>query len=522
MTRRGRAARLCGTALLLATQARGGGGPVFEEVAASVGLVQPHHAVYFITGQAWGDYDRDGRLDAYLTDSQGASTLFRNVGGAFEVAPEAATVALPTMTSGGANFVDFDGDGDGDLLVVGEDGIALFENRGPAGFLEVPGAAGIGCGRGESTAWGDYDGDGDLDVYVVDWFYHGDESSPEARDGFFRNDGGTFTEVTVSLLDDARTHGPGFAASFLDYDNDGDLDLYVVNDKHWGNVLWRNDGPGCAGWCFTDVSLASGAHRPAWSMGIATGDYDNDGDLDLYYSSIGEAVLLQNQTAQGSPTFVEVGTAAGVNPPLIGWGTAFFDYDNDGWLDLFLSVMSAGGPDGNRLYHNLGDGTFEDVSVASGVSIPGPTIGMAAGDFDGDGQVDLVAGYWGDQYRLFRNNGSAGAGRHWLSVALEQSAPMPTHAEGARVTVERSDGLDLMQEVKNGSSIGAGESLDLHFGLGAATADRIRVRWPDGVEEVYEAPPIDQRLRVRRGVGPLLFADDFEPGHFRRWAAAVP
>ena len=500
-----------------------GGSPPFEDVTLSAGLVQAHHDVYFITGQAWGDYDRDGRLDLYLTDSAGVSTLFRNLGSGFVIAAEAPTVALGGMTTGGASFADYDGDGDLDLLALGDGAFALFRNDGPEGLVDVSADSGLGCGRGETASWGDYDGDGDLDLYVTDWFDEGDENSPLARDRLFRNDGGDFVDVTIEALDDVRTRGPGFSASFVDYDNDGDLDLYVVNDKLWGNLLWRNDGGGCGGWCFTDVSVAAGAHRPAWSMGIATGDYDNDGDLDFYYSSIDEAVLLQNQTAQGSPTFVEVGTAAGVNPPLIGWGVTFLDYDNDGWLDLFLAVMTTGTGDANRLYRNRGDGTFEDVSATSGVSIPGPTIGVAAADYDDDGQVDLVAGYWGDQYRLFRNTGSAGAGRHWVTLGLEGGgATIPTHAEGARAYVETSDGRTLMQEVKNGSSIGAGESLDLHFGLGAASVDRIRVRWPDGVEEVFEAPPVDRRLAVRRGIGPLLFADDFEPGHLLRWAVAVP
>ena len=284
-----------------------GKGPTLAFVQPSGGPATPHEIAldYLSTGQAWGDVDGDGCPDLYVTSGQGANALWRNrCDGTFEQV-EAALLAFADRESGGVSFADYDNDGDLDLYVLQRGPNSLLRNRGDGTFEDVTAAAGVGePGQGETAAWGDFDEDGDLDLYVVNWYYYYEENSPLNRDTLYRNEGdGRFTDVSA-WFDRPTLERPGFAGSWVDYDNDGDLDLYVVNDKTQGNPLWRNEGPGCSGWCFTEVSVATGADRPAWAMGLATGDYDRDGDLDFYYSSITEAVLLENQISQGSESFI--------------------------------------------------------------------------------------------------------------------------------------------------------------------------------------------------------------------------
>lgn len=273
---------------------------------------------------------------------------------------------LTGQTSGGASIADFDNDGREDLLVLSRGSPSLFRNLGGWSFEEVAQSAGLTrVGDGESAAWADYDRDGDLDLYIVHWYYLEQASLPESRDALYQNNGdGSFTDVT-DLLDDDRTRGPGFAATWFDFGNDGDDDLYVVNDKGFGNLLWRNDGAGCAGWCFTGISLASGAHRPADSMGAAFGDYDRDGDFDLACSGSHELVLLQNQDPQGSETFIEVTAQAGVAiAHRIGWATILADFDNDGWLGFFAKIMASQEAARNRMFINNGDSSFGEPPAA--------------------------------------------------------------------------------------------------------------------------------------------------------------
>ncbi|MEM1204374.1 MAG: FG-GAP-like repeat-containing protein [Acidobacteriota bacterium] len=488
--------------------------------------VTPHHAGvdYLVTGQAWGDVDRDGCADLYLTDNVGPSTLLRNrCDGTFEPSPLAADVALPGAESGGAVFADYDNDGWLDLYVINRGANTLLRNRRGLGFDDVTSTAGVGDpGQGQTAAWGDFDNDGDLDLYVVNWFYFYQLNHPFNRDGLYRNEGdGTFTDISF-LLDDVKLQYPGFSASFLDFDNDGDQDLYVVNDKHRGNPLWRNDGPGCGGWCFTDVSVATGAFRPAFAMGLAVGDYDGDLDLDLYYSSIAEAVFLENQTSQGSATFIERSLDAGVSPEATSWGTFFFDYDNDSWPDLYLATMNLEPEKSNRLYRNLGDGTFADVSAGCGADDNGLTYGTARADIDRDGHVDMVVGNRDAGYDVYRNLGAHGAANHWLRVILVGGGEVNRDGVGARVHLDLDNGRTLMQDLRTGSSHGAGNELALHFGLGTAQIRAIEVRWPDGLVQPVPVPAVDSELEVRHPRWADVFGDGFEGGDLLAWDRSFP
>lgn len=492
----------------------------FEDVTAAAGISAPHVATYWAIGQAWADLDRDGDLDLYLTRCGGlGNLLYLNDGaGHFVLAPWNHQVALAAADSGGAVFADYDNDGWPDLYVLTQGDNVLFRNLRGSGFVDVTAAAGVEApGEGQSAAWGDYDDDGRLDLYVVNW---GDPGSPGAGalDVLYHNNGdGTFTDVS-SALTALGLVGAGFAAGWLDFDNDGDRDLYVVNDKFYGNKLWRNDGSGCGAWCFTEIGVSSGAHRPLDGMGLAILDFDGDHDLDLYFSGSREAVLLASRVAQGSPSFVEISTVAGVSPQAIGWGTVAFDADNDGWQDLYLATSDAP----NRLYRNRGDGTFEDLSAASGAADPGFSRGVAKGDFDQDGRVDLIVGNQDQEYRLYRNLGTPGEANHWLTIDLAGGGAVNRDGYGTRVFLTLGSGRIVMQELDTASSLGGGNDGRLHFGLGTETVSSARFVWSDGTEFTTATVPRDRLWTVGYPDHlDLLFQDSFETGNGDAWSLVV-
>jgi hypothetical protein len=504
---------------------------VFVDVSAQAGITAKHRGVwdmfeenfssgYLGIGQAWGDYDNDGWVDLYVTGNMEPSVLYHNNGdGTFSVAGLSAQVSLPDRLTGGAVWADYDNDGWRDLYVLAHGPNVLFHNDSGRGFSDVTGQAGVGdSGKGSSAAWGDYDEDGYLDLYVVNWacFPECDPlDNSRAQDRLYHNNGdGSFSDVS-GLLVYEKLLGAGFTASFADYDNDGDADLYVVNDalkNPVGNVLWRNDGPGCGGWCWTDASKVTGAGVIIEGMGLAVGDYDNDLDLDFYFSNmVNPMALLQNSDGGH---FADIADRAGVAvgpSSAVGWGTAFFDYDNDGWLDLFLATTEfiqyfmELPPEGmhfeypNYLFRNNGDGVFSDVSPASWQADPAPSMGFAYADYDQDGWVDFVLGNWNEGYVLYHNQGLAGAGNHWLSARLTGGGPVNRDAIGARLYVTDSNGLEQMQEVHSGSSLGAGNDTALHFGLGQARVSRVKVVWPDGLEQEFRRVPTDALWRVTYG-----------------------
>lgn len=479
-------------------------GPLFTDVSEEAGIIHNRSSTDKTIGQAWGDYDNDGWLDLYVTDSHGRNTLYHNEGdGTFALSPLADQVALADSYSEGVTFIDFDNDGWKDLYVLNWGENTLFHNEGGSGFVDITETAGVGDSKnGKSAAWGDYDQDGFADLYVANWSCSPKCGRPVTgdKDRLFHNNGnGTFSDASNLL--GSQMEGAAFVASFTDFDNDGDLDIYLVNDEFInpiGNKLWRNDGPGCDGWCFTEISEEAKADTQLMGMGLATADYDNDGDVDFYFSNAGPMTLLQNQ---GDGTFADVAQAAGVDVPLsIGWGAVFFDYDNDGWRDLYLAVAEAvqGGSAANPLFHNEGDGSFTNVSALSGdVSDPGRSLGVAYADYNRDGWVDLVVGNHDGGYKLYRNEGNAAAEHHWLALELVGNGRVNRDAIGARVSVTTSDGLTQLQEVQCGSSLGAGNEMALHFGLGEAdTATAVNVLWPDGTTQTFENIAADQRITL--------------------------
>ncbi len=493
----------------------------FTDVTSTAGIVAVHRAVwdeeggigYLGVGQAWGDYNNDGWLDLYLTGNRAPSVLYQNnQNGTFSVSPLSETVSLPDVRTGGATWADYDNDGWRDLLVVTQGADVLFHNEAGQGFIDVTDRAGVGDpGKGASAAWGDYDEDGFLDLYVVNWTCVPDcerISFPLHQDHLYRNNGnGTFTDVS-HLLVYRKLLGAGFAASFTDYDKDGDLDLYVINDEYQnpiGNVLWRNEGVGCKGWCWADVSAVSGADIVLSGMGIAIGDYDNDLDQDFYVSNmINSFALLQNN---GNGAFVDRAKNAGVHlgwTDAVGWGTAFFDYDNDGWQDLFLTAtgfiqrelyMRPEGmhfPHVSYLFHNNSDGTFTNLWTGSKKT----SIGVAFADYDKDGWVDFVVTNWNEGFQLFRNRGAEFSDHNWLTIELQGEGSIDRDAVGTKVYVTTDDGLTQFQEIINGSALGAGNDTALHFGLRKAQVESLRVEWLNGESQTFTNISVNQYLEI--------------------------
>jgi hypothetical protein len=550
---------LCGIALV-AGPARAAD-PLFIESAQATGLVFTHDngavGQYYMpeqmgSGAALFDYDSDGDLDVFLVqggpigpEASGAkgptSRLFRNdltrdVGGRamlrFTDVTEQAGVGWRAFAMGAA-VGDYDNDGDPDLFLTSFGPEALFRNNGDGTFSNVTAAAGVSDPLwSTSAAFLDYDRDGDLDLFVANYLdftfaenricadpvgardYCGPRAYNPVPDRLYRNEGnGRFTDVTIPA-GIMKADGAGLGVTVGDYNGDGWLDLYFANDAT-PNQLWINRKDGT----FVDDGVLSGsafnaAGNPEGSMGIASGDVDADGDEDLFVTNIiGETFVLYVNDGKGN--FEDVRTRWALTGPtaaFTGFGTDWIDYDNDGWLDLFVTngavnVMESqrGQPMPfrmrNLLFHNTGKGTFEDASAAGGPAFTIGEVGRGAafGDVDNDGDTDIVATNNGGPARLLLNQ--AAAGRHWIGISLAQE-PANRFAIGARVGIVRRGRPTLWRRVRTDGSYLSANDVRAHFGLGdAAGIDAVDVEWPDGRRERWTGVRADRSITLRRGTG---------------------
>jgi hypothetical protein len=333
----------------------------------------------------------------------------------------------------------------------------------------------------EAVAWGDYDADGWLDLYVTnydrtqfggepDFLYHNN------RDGTFTNVAGTAIPLDTSC---------GRSVAWCDYDNDGDLDLYVGNYRLQENFLYRNNGDGT----FTDVASQAGVAGNHHTLAVIWADYDNDGDFDLYTNTVHASNILYQNNGDG--TFTDVTQIAGVGGSFDAGGACWADFNNDGFIDLFTQDIY------NQvfyLYQNNGDGTFTNVIPQSGITVgPINENGYASSwaDYDRDGDMDLVVTTRPDPNyttHLFRNNGND---NHWIVIKLVGNH-CNTTAIGARVKVVAGS-LSQLREVCGGMGCGAQNMIPVHFGLGEYTSiDLLEVRWPCGHVDQEENIPADQ------------------------------
>ena len=511
--------------------------PYFSDVATQIGITGVHDRSFIAcspdlgSGSAWADYDNDGDIDLYVTNEGGPCYLYRNDGDTdgdhlpnFIETAAAAGVADSTGIGQSSVFIDYDNDGDEDLFVTNWGFNTLYKNQlietAVPVFIDVTATAGLAdYGRTVTSAWGDYDGDSFLDVYLAKHLYC--TPNDQNEDQLYKNNGdGTFTNVTRLLCPGGvapcdMTSGLGFSAGWVDYDNDVDLDLYLVNDYltplFWPNVLWRNDGPdGNGGWIFTDVSDASGTGARVNGMGLGVGDYDNNGFMDFAFSNIGPNILLKNN---GDGTFADVSHDAGIEREFtkwgdvsVTWGTVFFDYDNDQWLDLFIVAGMISGinirqPD--ILFRNKGDGTFTDISNMSGVddTLRGRCASIV--DFDHDGYVDLFVGNLhrtdlGNTapFRMYHNQTSNfGNTNHWMTVTVEGTTSN-RDAIGTRLYATTPDGVTQIRDINSGPTYGGGDYRAAYFGLGANSTAVLTVRWPDGTTKDIGVVQSNQEIHL--------------------------
>jgi hypothetical protein len=521
--------------------------PQFTDVTVEAGLNPTHRAAADAmrmgigTGAAWFDYDRDGDLDLYLTQGEGPNALYRNNGDAtFTDVAEALGAADAAHAGAGVAVADYDNDGWPDLYLANSDADVLLQNQGGSGFTDATAAGELPAderARGTSASWGDYDQDGFVDLYVTN---HMDLRglSYSSQDRLYHNNGdGTFADAST-LLGLDRLNGYGFIGAWTDYDYDGDADLLLVNDCPFGEAgryqptyLFRNDGgPGPLAWIFTEVSARTGADHCRHGMGLAAGDYNRDGRADYFYTNIGRrTTLLTNHGDQFTERAEEAGVLVGYDPrtpggPFLGtfsWGASFFDYDRDGWQDLFvaagtlsLDVAGATDPQPNVLFHNDGaeagqEPTFTDVSAMSGLDLPERSRTSITGDYDNDGDLDLLVVSVGESVRLYRND--TDNGRHYLTVTLEGRASN-RDGIGAWLTLTTPDGAEQHAEVRSGSSLGGEDARSVFFGLGEhATIASLRVRWPSGREQTLTGLVADQPVEVVEPETTTAFEKDAVP-----------
>ncbi len=487
----------------------------FTDVTAAAGVANRRWG----QGVCVGDFDNDGWPDLYVTNF-GRNRLYRNTGqGTFVDVAEAAGVTVGSWSTGCA-FGDYDGDGRLDLFVAGYIALDLDhlppspagaaarrEGQKPSSTGE-PARATMGAAYRAGAAYCEYRGQPVM---------CGPRGLKGAPDHLFHNDGdGAFTDVSAKA-GVADTNGfYGFGAAFLDFDDDGRLDLFVANDST-PNYLYRNRGDGT----FQDVSYASGAALNELGldqahMGVAVGDYDHDGRDDIHVTNFADDsnLLFHND---GGGLLTDVSYPAGVghpSVPFLGWGTHFLDYDNDGWLDLFVAnghvypIVDAF--DWNTSYRQRAllfrnvKGKFVEVGGAGGEGLATPRCarGSAAGDFDNDGDVDLLVSTIDDAPALLRNEGGNRAG-HWLTVRLvgDPARRCPRDAIGS-VVFCTANGFRQRGEVASGRSQMSHSDLRVHFGLGPATrVDRLEVRWANGPTVAYDVNGVDTELVIDQSRG---------------------
>jgi hypothetical protein len=494
--------------LLTAATAPAYAGVTFTDVTEAAGLGDTT-----ATYATWGDYDNDGDADMALSGRPFGRRLYRNEGdGTFLDVTEAAGI-----TSRGPNapiFLDFDNDGNLDLFMSGnktDHGDLLYQNKGDGTFIDVSHAAGMESkGRQQSyinceAVCFDYDNDGFLDIFVNNFF-----TTPPFPNFLYHNLGnGRFKEIAAQIgLDKSELDGvvPG------DYDNDGDLDLFITvhgnalnnpdPDDQGIDMLYRNEGSGV----FIDVAQQAGVRRHANHLSGFFWDYDNDGDLDLFVRALqygdvyGFNILYRND---GDGTFTEVTQQAGILPVEQNtMGTDYGDYDNDGWLDLCVTYESSGSPGllPVLLYHNNRDGTFTVVSRQAGISIYMDSDCVNFVDYDNDGDLDIF--FLAHLAVLFYRN--EGTDNHWLKLKLV-GIQSNRDAIGARVKV-MAGGLSMLREIAASShQVLHPDHLPIHFGLGQnPKADVIDIRWPSGITQTFSGIAADQHLTIDEMEGILV------------------
>ncbi|MBL4578115.1 MAG: VCBS repeat-containing protein [Flavobacteriales bacterium] len=495
-------------------------GQGYVEVSGAIGVDHLHISPMLMGGgAAFIDFNMDGYEDLYLTGGVAADKLFRNNGdGTFtDVTSSAGITGTDTVNTMGVIAGDLDNDGFKELFVTTWDGYhnLLFQNNGNGTFQEISIAASINdTALSVSATFGDINKDGLLDVYVGNYI----NLSIVAPNGFdytcYANylyiNNGNFNFTESGLAYGVADTGCALAVAFTDYDDEQDIDVYLANDfGKWvlPNSLYANDFPTPL---YTDVTLSAGVNDSIFGMGVAIGDYDEDGDFDYYITNLGRNVLRQNQ---GNGTFMDYTDSAGVPNTYtdsvffaVGWGTAFYDYDNDTYLDLIVSngyipadsfiYNTPSNP--NVLFRNTGGGLFQDVSDIKGFNDTTIGRGLAIGDYNYDGAVDVVVGVVHNDTSsvfgslVYRNEEQ---GNNWLKVSL-QGVTTSRDAFGSHLAIY-AGGRVFVREVDGGSSHLSHSSSIVHFGLGnIPVVDSVIINWLNGGTDTVLNIDANQTLYV--------------------------
>jgi hypothetical protein len=541
-------------------------GPViFLDIARQAGLAGWHHTAgtpekrLILEEKGPGvcllDYDNDGWLDIYLVNGSTydalagkaapphAALFHNNHDGTFTDVTEKAGVANDRWGYGCA-VGDYDNDGWPDLYVTNFGKNRLYHNNHDGTFTDVGEKAGVALGTWSTGAtFGDYDGDGRLDLFVAGYAQI-DLSDPPVsgskavgyafcqyravpvlcgprglkgeHDHLFHNNGdGTFTDVSKKLGVDDPNGYYGLGALFADVNGDGKPDLLVANDST-PNYLYMNKGDGT----FEDVSYSSGyalneSGREVSNMGIAAGDYENNGHLSIVNTTFSDdyKVLFQND---GTGSFTDVSYQAGIaepSMPFVSFADGFLDYDNDGWKDLFIvnghvypqvdqhpdwGMSYAERP---LLFRNLGNGKFELVPAVEGTGLAVVSVGRGAafGDIFNDGKIDVIINNMDGVPALLRN---VNPDRHrWVELRLIGGPKSPRDAVGATVYLA-ANAMRQRGDVLSGGSYLSSNDLRVHFGLGDATdAGTAEIHWPSGAREIVKLPAVERIYTVTEGQG---------------------
>jgi hypothetical protein len=522
----------------------------FVDVAAPAGIHFRHENAatpekYLIetmgSGCGWIDYDQDGFLDLYLANGAATklykpaqplrSALYHNNGdGTFTDVTEKAGVGAEGLFGMGVAVGDFDNDGFPDLFVLGYGRCILYHNNGDGTFTDVTARAGVANeGRwGSSAAWFDYDNDGRLDLVIanyVDWspernfwcgehgpemrsYCHPDDYNGEPPRLYHNNGNGTFTDVSERSGVGLKP-GNGLGIVTFDYDDDGWQDIFISNDSI-PNFLFHNNRDGT----FSEVAFAAGVAvsadgRAEAGMGADAADVVGNGRMDLLVTHL-DSQLARLYENQGGGVFDDATLECQIGYATFhssGFGARFMDYDNDGARDIFMANghvldniqkynASVHYAEPKMMFRNTGRGIFENVSEELGgdFRLPRVSRGAAIGDFDNDGDLDILVNNNGQAPQLLRNDG--GNQNHWLELLLI-GTKSNRDGVGARVKVA-AGGLILYDQRKGGMSYQSAQDPRLHFGLGQRSrVDAIEIRWPSGIQQILKDVRANQILRVK-------------------------
>jgi hypothetical protein len=525
----------------------------FEDIAQKAGVhfvtencptPEKHQPEAMPAGVALFDYDGDGLLDIYLvngaempslvkTGPKYYNRLFHNNGdGTFTDVTERAGVAGAGYGMGVAAG-DYDNDGRPDLFLANVNGNQLFHNNGDGTFTDVTAKAGLGGAvyKGRkmwsiAAGWFDYDNDGLLDLFVANYcqwdpryepvcvglngrgYCHPGSFAPLPNSLYRNNGDGTFTDVSAET-GISSVLGKGMGIAFADYDGDGFLDVFVANDNS-PNLLFHNLG----GKRFEEVAFSAGvAYNDEGAalagMGADFRDLNNDGLPDIWHTAIENETfpLLINEGKGQFRNATRESRVANLTRPMSGWSNAIVDLDNDGWKDLVVArsnVMDNIGEisrhfryaEPNAVFRNLGNGQFEDVSASAGTDFtrPAPHRGLAFGDLDNDGRMDLVVTALGAPVSVFRN--VTQTANHWVLLKLV-GTKSNRMGIGARIRVTTEDGKMLYNEATTSTGYAASSDPRVHFGLGSSRVIKeVEIRWPSGTRQLLQNVTADRILEI--------------------------